>query len=290
MDEPIASSILKHKLYSCLWDDNYGTLVNDKYVFHCFGRYHNIPVPELYGVYRNGVYFGREQNLTDLILRKNLEKVVLKPLRGIQGKGIYILSRDTISKLESNNKMKALQNLSKDLKEKNYIIQEVIKQHPELNKINPHSVNTIRIITFLTRENKVEFLAAMLRTSSGRTPIDNFKSGGIVIGIDIKTGRLKQHGFLKPQYGTTATKHPFTQTEFHHFQIPYWDELKKLTYRAQRIFYHLKSIGCDCAITNDGPVIIEGNVEYGTAGIQAANGGLLNQKNKLLFSQYGLNL
>lgn len=287
MDEPV-SPVLKHKLYACLWDDNYSSLVNDKYVFHCFCRYHNILGPELYGVYRNGVFIGEERNLAELMSRKKLEKVILKPVRGIQGKGIYIVSHNTISKLEKNNEMKALQSLSRDLKEKHYIVQEVIKQHSELNKINPHSVNTIRIITFLTRENKVEFLAAMLRTSSSHSPIDNFHSGGIVIGIDMQTGRLKQPGFFDPQYGTTVTKHPVTNTQFYNFQIPHWEEVKEMATNAQKCFNYLKSIGWDFAITPNGPVIIEGNIEWGTAGIQAANGGLLTPRNRALFLQYGL--
>jgi len=190
------------------------------------------------------------------------------------------------SDIDSENK----KYIPDDLKGGHFIVQEAIKQHPALNGFNPHSVNTIRIITFLTRDEEVEFLSAVLRTSSGYAPIDNFKSGGIVIGIDIPTGRLKQWGFFHPQYGTTATKHPVTHTEFHHFQIPYWGEVINLASRVQRVFHHLKVIGWDFAISTDGPLVIEGNVEWGTAGLQAANGGLLSERNKKLFSQYGLNL
>jgi hypothetical protein len=35
-------------------------------------------------------------------------------------------------------------------------------------------------------------------------------------------------------------------------------------------------------------VIIEGNQQWGTAGIQAANGGLLTARNRALLAQYGL--
>ena len=91
-----------------------------------------------------------------------------------------------------------------------------------------------------------------------------------------------------PQYGNTFKKHPLTETEFYNFKIPYWGEVKEIAYKAQKAFYNLKSIGWDFAITEDGPVLIEGNIEWGTAGIQAANSGLLTQKNRALFAQYGL--
>lgn len=287
MDDP-DSPFLKHKLYSCLWDDNYSCLVNDKYFFHCFCKYHNIPTPELYGVYRNGAFIGGDRTLVELMTNKNLAKVILKPVRGVQGKGIHFISRGAINLLAKNTTLERHKSLLDDLKKQDYIVQEFIKQHPDLNKINPHSVNTVRIITFLTADGGVEFLAAMLRTSSNNSYVDNFTSGGIVIGIDLQTGRLYDRGFLKPQFGTTLTKHPLTNIKFHSFQIPFWDELKNTAIKAQKIFHQLKSIGWDFAISLNGPLVIEGNIEWGTAGIQAANDGLLTQKNIALFSQYEL--
>ena len=285
MDDP-ESPMLHHKLYECLWDEKYYFLVHDKYLFHCFCTYHNLPAPKLYGVYRNGVFYVEESNLLDLSLHNNFEKVIVKPIQGAFGKGIYLISRRQIHSLVKDKMSE--DHLSEDLDERNFIVQEIIKQHPELNKINPHSVNTIRIITFLTRDDQIEFLAAILRTSSGGSFLDNFSSGGIAVGIDIETGRVKERGFLKPEYGTTVTKHPVSNIEFHHFQIPYWDQVKKTAARAQKSFHYLKSIGWDIAITPDGPVIIEGNIEWGTTGIQAANGGLLTEKNRSLLSQYNL--
>lgn len=287
MDDP-DSPFLKHKLYSCLWDDNYSCLVNDKYLFHCVCKYHRLPVPELYGVYLNGILMGNEKTLSQLIAKKNSGKVICKPIKGVQGKGIHFISRGAINLLAKNTTLERHKSLLDDLKKQDYIVQEFIKQHPDLNKINPHSVNTVRIITFLTADGGVEFLAAMLRTSSNNSYVDNFTSGGIVIGIDLQTGRLYDRGFLKPQFGTTLTKHPLTNINFHSFQIPFWDELKNTAIKAQKIFHQLKSIGWDFAITEDGPVLIEGNIEWGTAGIQAANGGLMTQKNIALFSQHGL--
>ncbi len=186
-------------------------------------------------------------------------------------------------------------------------------------KINPHSINSVRIITFLCTDGSVEFLGAMLRTSSSKLAIDNFSMGGIVIGIDMSTGKLKKEGFInffcfkkciqmiqsseyqtvkknlesmrkrnlvKP--GRILERHPITKTKFYNFQIPYWDDIKEMTVKAQKIFDHSKSIGWDIAISSEGPIIIEGNLSWGTAGMQAANGGLLNKKNRNLFAQYGI--
>jgi len=287
MDES-SSPVLKRKLYDSLWDEHYDYLVHDKYLFHCFCIYHNLPVPKLYGVYRNGVFYGDESDLRALMLKNNVEKLILKPLRGALGQGIHFISRRQIDSLPEVRNFEDY--LDEDLKKGDFIVQQVLRQHPNLNKINPHSLNTIRIITFLTTDGRVEFLAAILRTSSGISPLDNFALGGIVIGIDLKNGTLLDRGFLRPGYGTTVRKHPITNFEFNNFQIPLWKRMKKIVVDAQKAFHYLKSIAWDIAITPDGPVFIEGNVEWGNAGIQAANGGLLTQKNRELFSQYSLSI
>jgi len=169
-----------------------------------------------------------------------------------------------------------------------FIVQEVITQHPALDLINPYCLNSIRIITLLTRDNDVKLLASMLRTSSGKVPIDNFSLGGIVVKIDMETGRLKAPGFMKGRTIVRVTDHPLTGVPLEGFRVPYWTELKEAVTKAQKVFSELKAIGWDLAVTPGGPVIIEGNIEWGTAGIQATNGGLLTAENRALFSQYGL--
>lgn len=287
MDEPSSPS-LRHKLYVHLWDDAYSSLVNDKYVFHCMCQQHKLPVPKLYGVIRKGNFVPADRELP-AVQRGDDKKIVLKPVRGMQGKGIYFVNIQDISDLSGETCACALPEGFREASlNTDFVVQELIRQHPRLDEVNPHSLNTVRIITLLTSENKAEVLAAMLRTSSDESPVDNFSTGGIVVGIDMDTGNLSPAGFLKIPYGTTVTSHPVTGRQFSDFQIPYWQDLKDVAAKAQQVFYQLKAIGWDFAITQDGPVLIEGNIEWGTAGIQAATGGLLSPKNRQLFAQYGL--
>jgi hypothetical protein len=279
MDEPLAP-FLRHKLYRHLWDDRYSSLVNDKYVFHCFCRYHGIPVPELYGTLCREKWEETGKTLKKIFAAGPVEKVILKPLRGTQGEGIRFVSRKEI---EDEGRFS-----DKDLRKGDYIIQEVVTQHRDLTRINPHSLNTIRLITLLSRDGETVPLAAMLRTSSTTSPIDNFATGGLVIGIDLETGKLRKYGFQKKEYGTIAENHPLTGVSFEGFEIPHWRDVMDITTKAQKEFHFLKSIGWDLAVTETGPVAIEGNLDWGTAGIQAANGGLLSPKNRETFAGHGL--
>lgn len=286
-----------------------GILVHDKYIFKCLCTYHGLPAPRLYGIYQNGSINGTKTGLRDLMIKNNLENIVLKPKAGLGGLGIQFVTRNDLEELES---------LSNSFKGE-YIVEEAIKQHPEMDKINPHSVNSVRVVTLLCSDGKVEFLAVMLKTSSSTSPVDNFNLGGIAIGIDLETGGLKKEGFVKfvladnviktkniiqendieglarrikeiekSHPGNIMEKHPVTNTEFFGFQIPFWNELKEIAIKAQKEFYPIKSVAWDIAIGIKGPVILEGNQMYGTAAIQATNGGMLIPKNRKLFSQYGL--
>jgi hypothetical protein len=288
MDETVAP-LLKHRFYKSLWNDSYSSLVNDKHLFHCLCRYHGIPVPELHGLCAGGLPGGDGPCLAKIMDEKGIDRAILKPRHGVQGKGIYFARRNGREiELRPASSPKGPPRGAADLPEGEFVIQEVIGQHPHLESMNPFSLNTIRVITLLTREGGVEFLAAMLRTSSARTAVANFSLGGVVVGVDLETGRLKDRGFQKTSPSEELRRHPLTGVVFEGFEVPYWKEVKETAAQAQRVFSELKAIGWDLAVSPSGPVMIEGNIEWGTTGIQATNGGLLTPRNRSLFARYGL--
>jgi hypothetical protein len=288
MDEPVAP-LLKHRLYRRLWNDSYSSLVNDKHLFHCLCRYHGIPVPDIYGMCCGGPPAGDDPHLAKIMDERDIDRAILKPRHGVQGKGIYFAYRNGRGiEVSPAAPQEGTSRGAGNTPGGDFIVQEVIGQHPLMESMNPFCLNTVRLITLLTRDNEVEFLAAMLRTSSDRTAVDNFSLGGVVVGVDIGTGRLNDRGFQKTSLSAELRRHPLTGAVFEGFEVPYWKEVKETAARAQKVFSELKAIGWDLALSPAGPVMIEGNIEWGTTGIQAANGGLLTPRNRSLFAQYGL--
>lgn len=282
------SPMLKRKMYETLWNLGHTSLVNNKYIFYGLCRHHKIPVPEIYGIYDNGKVAPDGRSLKQLMAEKGIGRAILKPVEGMQGKGIYFaFKNDDVLVLKPAVPAEEGQP-GRSFPPGEYIIQEIIGQHPGLDRVNPFCLNSIRIITVLSRDKKVKILAAMLRTSAGNFPIDNFSLGGIVVGIDLENGKLKRSGFMKGETIRTMTRHPVTGVVFEDFRIPYWHDIKDLVIKAQETFSELRAIGWDIAVTPKGPVIIEGNLEWGTAGIQAANGGLLTDENREIFAGHGL--
>lgn len=154
-----------------------------------------------------------------------------------------------------------------DCKEKQIFLEEVVKQHKKMNELCPTSCNTIRIMTF-NNHGKSEILAAVLRIGNGVNAVDNFHAGGMTSEIDIKTGKLINNALTKDLVEHEV--HPVTKVKFVGFEIPYWEELKKMVLKAALESDKILVVGWDVAIAQDGPLIIEGNRRPGFDVIQVA--------------------
>lgn len=172
---------------------------------------------------------------------------------------------------ESTERIKEILNTSTHL-----IGQEIVKQHPELKKLNSTSLNTIRILTLLQKD-KVKILSSVVRMGKIKgARVDNASSGGIVCGIN-EEGRLKELA-----YDTQANSysiHP-NGTKFQDIVIPNFDQcialVEKLSYRVADI---TRLVSWDLAIDENGNTIL---IEFNTSGgqidfHQLCNGPILGE-------------
>jgi len=60
-----------------------------------------------------------------------------------------------------------------------------------LSLIAPASLNTLRFVTVIDKEQNLHIIAALLRMGNGTAITDNYHDGGMACAIDIETGRLK---------------------------------------------------------------------------------------------------
>ena len=95
------------------------------------------------------------------------------------------------------------------------------------------------------------------------------------MGIDLRTGRLRKDGHsILSYHGVEVLKtHPITQTIFEDFEIPFFNSAKALVIEVARLIPGLRIVGWDVAIGESGPVLIEGNSDYGMAGNDLSEGG-----------------
>jgi hypothetical protein len=141
-----------------------------------------------------------------------------------------------------------------------YLFEETLVQHPALGAIFPHSVNTVRVVTCTGPGEPPAAIAAVLRLGVGRYAVDNASQGGIFVGVDLETGRLLPFArrFFK-HGGDVHAAHPDTGFRFDGFEIPHFRSVLATAEKATAHVPH-PLIGWDVAVTEAGPVIVEGNV------------------------------
>lgn len=136
------------------------------------------------------------------------------------------------------------------------LIEEVVRQHDDVNAICAGSVNTVRIVT-LVRDGRAHIVGAYLRVGGGSRPVDNFNGGGMVTVVDRESGKILYPAVAKA--GVVYEAHPQTGTKFEGTQLPLWRECREFVERAALEVPGIKYVGWDVAITPSGPTFVEGN-------------------------------
>ncbi|MCL1802053.1 MAG: hypothetical protein FWG30_00200 [Eubacteriaceae bacterium] len=135
------------------------------------------------------------------------------------------------------------------------IWEEQALQHPDMDKMYPGAINTVRAVTLLIN-GAPQLITAMLRIGNGKH-VDNFNSGGMAAPVDVGSGIVSDFALDKQK--TRFEKHPVTGTQIKGFALPDWEEAKALVLRACKVVPEMGYIGWDIAFTPDGPILIEGN-------------------------------
>ena len=183
----------------------------------------------------------------DALCRSNTQ-LLGKPLEGSSGQGIL-----KFTEADWSSGPDAFLHLL--LEKKIGILEEMIIQHPALSALCPTSVNTCRIATLLG-DKKQGIVYAFLRIGNGRV-MDNVDCGGMAARIDLESGRILTVGADKA--GNTYSHHPMTGTPIVGFRIPYWKEATEMCLDASRKIPQMRFVAWDVAITEKGPVFVEGN-------------------------------
>ena len=245
---------------------NYITLLRDKYVFSAYlaSTLGQEFVPKSIGIINKGkVYLteSKEWLSVNEFLEQNFV-YVLKKIDGECADGVSLV-KNFEGRIISSEKEYTKAEYIRKLSSSRILIQECLQQHESIEKINPNCVNTIRIVTLADDNGNIGIFAAFLRLGVVKDSfVDNRAKGGLGVGINLETGKLREFGFAHDAFGGKLSAHPLTDVIFKDYQLPYWNEVKELVINAHKQFYELESIGWDIVITPNGPVILEGNDDW----------------------------
>lgn len=150
-----------------------------------------------------------------------------------------------------------------------FLIQECLENHPAMRDLGS-SLTSLRINCIRNEKGIFEATNAVLKMSlTGGTGVDNFHQGGAVAKVDIKTGIVSAAADSWLRHPCLWHKvHPATKARIEGRQLPLWPEVTAMVEKTHLLFPDRTLLGFDVAITERGPVIIEGNVQSGCDMIQ----------------------
>lgn len=156
-----------------------------------------------------------------------------------------------------------------------FIIQKVVRQHPDLAKLNPTSLNTCRVYTYLpVGETKHVVLGAAVRFGGPGSYRDNACTGGGFCKINddgIIDDKICQYRFwgrrnLKDEKGLMG------------LIFPSFDKVIDTCLACHRQLPYMDLVGWDIAVAEDGtPVLIELNQYPDCEFIQLFNGPMFGK-------------
>lgn len=229
-------------------------------------------------------YLGRECLATEALsfddfkkFIKGKEYIFAKPKDGDSGKGIKKLSEKDFK--SSKDFYEFI--INKD--NKIDVIEEVIIQNKDMNKIYPLAVNSLRVAT-LVYNNKVNILYAIAKFGANGDYADNMDRGGLCCPVDLKTGKIIYPAH-SPKF-TPLYSHPYSKIKFVGFKIPHFKKVLQLATKLATVVDEVKYVGWDIYIGPKGPGVIEGNdypgYDFGQLLIHTKTGiGILPQINKI---------
>jgi hypothetical protein len=218
-------------------------VLGDKAQFHIWAKKAGLRTAELIAIVGDGTANCVDGARLDRRMLAD-RAMIAKPIDGSGGQGVRLVrSIDEVPKAG------------------NFIVEEVLVQHPYAAAIFPDAVNTIRVMFGGQPGKGMTLIGVAHRFGTERSaPTDNFKAGGIVSLIDAKTGCLSEAiADLGGPDRVTFSHHPTSKAAIAGVMIPDWPAVLLLARQASETLDGVSYVGWDIAVTENGPVIVEGN-------------------------------
>ena len=173
--------------------------------------------------------------------------IIIKPVDSACGVGVRKIYKEQYESLDIA-----------DLAGRKFIIEETIENREDISRLNPSSLNTLRVVTITDKNGNVHILTIILRMGIGNSITDNAHAGGIACCIDPVTGCFHEYGRTLKDDKFSA--HPTTGVKFADCRIPDIDECMAIVYNIAKKEPSARLVGWDVALTKNGIEVLEANI------------------------------
>lgn len=203
-----------------------------------------------------GLYYNGDGD--QLITREEAERIlgaeehlIFKPSLGTKGAGILFFDRDD----EKSMSVPAIFDAMKS----NFVVQRIVKQHPDLARLNPSTLNTLRVISFRFK-GEVHILSAQLRIGGAGARVDNVSAGGCACAVK-PDGWLHEKSVTRKSTWTDVTANGIKLSTI---RVPNYEGVVEAIRKAHCQLPYFNIVGWDFAVGEDGtPIMVEFNTRPG---------------------------
>lgn len=191
----------------------------------------------------------------------------VKSLTANRGAGAEKWIRDGSALVSSGGRELTIDAIIAELHSQNCIVQPLLEDARELKALGSSALSSIRIITVAGEKIPPTAIAATLNFPN--RPQSVTSNEGALCGVDIGNGTVVKI-FTRRDAEPDARDRDLLGVA-----LPHWRESVDLVCRAHEIaFRKFVSLGWDVALTSEGPVLIETNLNWGVSPHQLLTGPL----------------
>ena len=225
---------------------------------------HGLAHPMTFGVWGETSETEEEQVLEAIEggrRKREFDNLALKPLEASHGDGLKFLSLPTEEGEVARRLLRRRLNeeVTRTGGESAVLVQERLSQHADYAAPHPHSINTIRVVTFRKNTGEVEIDGAVWRMGRKGSIVDSWRRGGLAAGVDIETGEVGSAHQLVESGVEWFEEHPDTGSAIVGRSLPGWSDVLEAARRGAEAVEGPRWLGWDVVMSTDGPVLLEVN-------------------------------
>jgi hypothetical protein len=241
-----------------------------------------IPTPEMIGLFdskagftSNGNTLKTSEDLKKLLDNTSITDFVIKPTSSGNAKGVMVCCNKGNGKVhvygdkdytidDLYNTMIGINTNNNQITNNSFLLEKKVKQHKFFDNYSKTCTQSLRIVTLLTSSGDVEVVITNLKLAREGNYVDN-------LSVNMLCARVDEFGIIGKGFVfedlesgkyTTWEKHPDTGYTIEGEKVPYYEEAVALAKKAQSKIPFIRFIGWDITITENGPLIFEGNYGF----------------------------
>lgn len=234
-------------------------IISDKSLYPIYYKdIENVRLPDTYLINNSGIFYSGDRNIIsrkDAIETLNdIGECIIKPtMDSSSGDSVHLFNfKEGIDARSKKTVAEILAGYNQD-----FIAQERIIPSSKMKALYPHSVNTLRVITYLV-DHRVDHAPVTLSMGRGGNHVDNIQAGGVSVAVS-DDGQLNREGYT--HFKEVYHYHPDTGTVFEDLKLSKVPEVISAAKEMHEKTPHMRIISWDFTIdSNEEIVLLEINI------------------------------